>query len=244
MEEPVGPVGEQGALKVRLKVFEGPLDLLLHLIRNSKIDIYDIPMAEITAQYLEYLDWMKNLNLDVASEFLVMAATLTHIKSRMLLPAGEGDEDEEDPRNELVQRLLEYQQYKEASLQLRHMLTARSSLYGRLPEAAPEAREEVFLEVSIFELLTAFREVISLSEEGPAMVIQPDKFTVVDKMRMIMDLLEKGEEITFRGLFQPGSGRGELVASFLAILELARLRMMRIVQEGPEGEIRMLRVEN
>ena len=244
MDEPVGPAGEQGALKVRLKVFEGPLDLLLHLIRNSKIDIYDIPMAEITAQYLEYLDWMKNLNLDVASEFLVMAATLTHVKSRMLLPAVEGDEDEDDPRNELVQRLLEYQQYKEASLQLRQMMATRSALHGRQPEAAPESREEVFLEVSIFELLTAFREVLSLAAEGPAMLIQPEKFTVVDKMRMIMDLLETGEELTFRGLFERGAGRMEMVTSFLAILELVRLRMMCIVQEGPGREIRMIKVEH
>jgi segregation and condensation protein A len=226
----------QGVLKVRLAVFEGPLDLLLHLIRSQRIDIYDIPIAEITAQYLEYLDVMRDLNLDVASEFLVMAATLAHIKSRMLLPVHEKDEEEEDPRAELVHQLLEYQRYKEASMGLRERLEQRALLHGR-PADGERQREEIFMDVSLFELLRVFREVISTAAEGPALTVAPDRFAVVDKMGQIADLLATRETVGFRELFPPGAERGEIIAAFLAVLELVRMRIVRLAQAEFGGEI-------
>lgn len=233
----------EGALKVRLEIFEGPLDLLLHLIRSNKIDIYDIPMAEITAQYLDYLELMKELNLDIASEFLLMAATLTHIKSRMLLPATDECDEEEDPRSELVQQLLEYQRYKEASEGLKEMRSRRKLLFWRPAAEAPAGKEEIFLDVSLFELLKVFREVLSTAGEGPAMVVAPDKYSVVDKMNMIVDLLGKNKRLVFRELFGRGSPKGEIIAAFLAVLELVRLRMIRLNQTVSGGEINIAGVE-
>ena len=241
METPVTPEGSQGALNVKLKIFEGPLDLLLHLIRNHKVEIYDIPMAEITAQYLEYLELMKNLNLDIASEFLVMAATLTHIKSRMLLPVTE--EEEEDPRDELIQRLLEYQRYKEASLKFRDMRDKRALLRSREPADGPQTREEVFLEVSIFELLKAFREVIVQVAREQDLLIRTDQFSVVDKMSELMEALKGEKSLVFQEFFRKGSSRSELVATFLALLELVRLRMVRLSQKGHGEPIRIIGVK-
>jgi segregation and condensation protein A len=219
-----------GPLTVKLPAFEGPLDLLLHLIRNAKVDIYDIPMAEITAQYLEYLGMMERLNLDVASEFMVMAATLMHIKSRMLLPVSEEEGEEEDPRHELVQQILEYQRYKDAAQSLRDMRDRRSLVFPRGEEGAPRAQEEVFLEVSLFDLLNVFREVLARAGSVSDMVIAPDRFSVVDKMREIVERLEAAGEFFFRDLFPPGSVKGEVIASFLALLELVRMHMIRVVQ--------------
>jgi segregation and condensation protein A len=237
MENISGWIDLEGSLKVRLRVFEGPLDLLLHLIKGSKIDIYDIPMAEITSQYLEYLELMKDLNLDIASEFMIMAATLMHIKSRMLLPVHEEGGEEEDPRAELVQQLLEYQRYKEASQGLREMLQRRSLLFPRESGESAGSRDDVFIDVSLFELLKVFREVISTAQEGPGMVVAPDQYSVVDKMSLVMDLLGRRERLVFRDLFPAAAAKGEIVAAFLAILELVRLHMIHLSQREPGEEL-------
>ncbi len=236
MEDLAAWASLEGALKVKLEVFEGPLDLLLHLIRENRIDIYDIPMAEITAQYLQYLEIMKDLNLDIASEFMVMAATLMHIKSRMLLPVVEEGE-EEDPRAELVQQLLEYQRYKEASLGLKERLQARSLLFPRPEDGNPVTQEEIMVDVSLFQLLKVFRDVLSTAKEGPGMIVTPDKHSVVEKMRLIAERIDREGSLDFRGLFPAGAEVGEIVACFLAVLELVRMRMIGLEQPEPGGEI-------
>lgn len=239
---------------VKLSVFEGPLDLLLHLIRQNEVDITDIPIQRIAEQYLETIEVMQELNLDVAAEYLVMAATLALIKSRMLLP-DEGDEEEEgiDPRSDLVQRLLEYQRFKEAAETLSHRrLLGRDvwSVVGPGPEKTPESEREI--EVGLFELVAAFKEVLN-SAEGATLKheIESEPVTVRDRMLVVMDLLEDTETVEFMRIFEtPGEEgpptRSVLVATFLAVLELARLSALRIYQGlseagTPEGAIRVRR---
>jgi len=238
---------------VKLAVFEGPLDLLLHLIRQNEVDITDIPVARIAEQYLETIELMQDLNLDVAAEYLVMAATLALIKSRMLLPGEESeDEDAIDPRAELVQRLLEYQRFKEAAASLsKRRLLGRDvfSVIGPGPEPTPEAEREI--EVGLFDLVSAFKEMLENSEsESLLHEIESEHVTVRDRMMTVMDLLERNEQIEFTRIFESEEGgvasRPVLVATFLAILELARLSALRIYQGisergTPEGPIRVRR---
>ena len=239
---------------VKLAVFEGPLDLLLHLIRQNEVDITDIPIARIAGQYLDTIELMDELNLDVASEYLVMAATLALIKSRMLLPnESQEDEDGIDPRAELVQRLLEYQRFKEAAETLsRRRLLGRDvfSVIGPGPDRTPDAEREI--EVGIFELVAAFRDVLDNSESTEwKHEVETEHVTVRDRMMVVMDLLETNESIEFMRIFDsPGRdgrpSRPLLVATFLAVLELARLAALRIYQGlsergTPEGPIRMRR---
>lgn len=239
---------------VKLAIFEGPLDLLLHLIRQNEVDITDIPISRIAEQYLETIELMQVLNLDVAAEYLVMAATLALIKSRMLLP-DEAQEEEEglDPRAELVQRLLEYQRFKEAAESLsRRRLLGRDvwSVIGPGPERTPEAEREI--EVGVFELVAAFKEVLSKVEASTLRhEIETEHVTVRDRMMDVMEILEANESVEFMQIFQSADGPGlpsrpVLVATFLAILELARLAALRIYQGlsergTPEGAIRVRR---
>lgn len=240
---------------VKLAVFEGPLDLLLHLIRQNEVDITDIPIQRIAEQYLETIELMQELNLDIAAEYLVMAATLALIKSRMLLPS-EADEEEEgvDPRAELVQRLLEYQRFKEAAETLsRRRLLGRDvwSVVGPGPEKTPESEREI--EVGLYELVAAFKDVLDNAKGGEFKhEVETESVTVRDRMLVVMDLLEENETIEFMRIFEsPGEPGGVptrpvLVASFLAILELARLSALRIYQGlsergTPEGAIRVRR---
>jgi segregation and condensation protein A len=239
---------------VKLSVFEGPLDLLLHLIRHNEVDITDIPIARIAEQYLDTIELMQELNLDVAAEYLVMAATLALIKSRMLLP-DESQEDEEgiDHRAELVQRLLEYQRFKEAAEALsRRRLLGRDvfSVIGPGPERTPESEREI--EVGLFELVAAFRDVLDSTQATDLKhEIETEHVTVRDRMMVVMDLLEANESIEFMRIFETGEGasrpsRAILVVTFLAVLELARLSALRIYQGlsergTPEGPIRMRR---
>jgi len=240
---------------VKLAVFEGPLDLLLHLIRQNEVDITDIPIARIAEQYLATIEWMQELDLDVAAEYLVMAATLALIKSRMLLP-DESQEDDEgvDPRAELVQRLLEYQRFKEAAATLSNRrLLGRDvfSVIGPGPEKTPDAEREI--EVGLFDLIAAFREVLDHSKSAEwKHEVETEQVTVRSRMMVVMDLLETHESIEFRQIFEaPGedagpTSRAVLVATFLAILELARLTALRIYQGlsergTPEGPIRVRR---
>ncbi len=233
-----GPLVGSGAYAVKLSVFEGPLDLLLHLIRINEVEVTDIPIARIAEQYLEYLDLLRELNLDVAGEYLVMAATLAWIKSRMLLPSdGTVDEDEgPDPRAELVARLLEYQRFKEAAGEIGERRLLGRDVFGPVAaalEPVPEGEREI--EAGVFELVEAFRRVLRAA--GPAGLpheIEAETITVRDRMLVVMEMLDASESLDFERLVVGPEARRPsralLVASFLAILELARLALVRIYQ--------------
>ena len=223
---------------IKIPVFEGPLDLLLHLIRENKIDIYDIPIAIITRQYLEYIQMIKELNLDIAGDFLVMAATLIHIKSRMLLPPDEEvpSEELEDPRRELVQRLLEYQAFKEAALSLREKENEWIKIFQREP-SSDEDEEVIHLsDVNLFDLLDAFKKILETAPPETG-TITKETLTVKDKMHFIMDTLEGQEAVRFEDLFAGGITKSQIIVTFIALLELIRLGLMRAYQEKEFGNI-------
>ncbi|OGW56139.1 MAG: hypothetical protein A2Z09_02135 [Nitrospirae bacterium RBG_16_43_8] len=228
---------------IKVPVFEGPLDLLLHLIKENKVDIYDIPIAVITGQYLQYVEMLEELNLDVAGDFLVMAATLIHIKSRMLLPVDEeAPGEEEDPRLELIQRLLEYQTFKDASLGLREREEEWMNIFHREPikdeEAEPESAEpELYLfDINLFDLLGAFKKIIDTAP--PEVVrITREALTVKDKISHIMEMLENHETVRFEDLFKEDRSRIQIVVTFVALLELIRLGLIRAYQENDFGNI-------
>jgi segregation and condensation protein A len=229
---------------IKLPVFEGPLDLLLHLIRENKVDIYDIPISFITRQYLDYIEIMKELSLEIAGEFLVMAATLIQIKSRMLLPPEEKEEEGEeivDPRLELVQRLLDYQAFKDAAGILREREEESLLLFSREAaeteeESPEEAAEPSLFDVNIFDLLGAFKKMLD-SAPPEVRTITRETLTVKDKMFLIVDLLENTESIRFEELFKDTVTRTQLIVTFLALLELLRLGLARAYQEKEFGNI-------
>jgi segregation and condensation protein A len=226
--------------RVQLEIFEGPLDLLLHLIKKNEVSITDIPIATITEQYLATLELMQNLNLDVAGEFLVMAATLIHIKSRMLLPPSEeADEEEEgaDPRAELVRRLIEYTRFKDAAAQLeqREMLTR--DVFARSAAPVEEAAFPGFREVSVFELLSALRRVLERLPKDNVHEVTLDKITVREKMTLLLDTLRAQGQVLFEALFSEAKSRMEIIVTFLAMLELVKVRAVRIFQEQLGGPI-------
>jgi segregation and condensation protein A len=238
------------ACAVKLSVFEGPLDLLLHLIRLNEVDVTDIPIALIAKQYLEYLSLMRELNLDVAGEYLLMAATLAWIKSRMLLPPVEGDQEDEgaDPRAELIARLLEYQRFKEVAEELRERQILGRDVFearGPAPESTPEAEREI--EVGLIELLDAFRKVLRIAESADLRhEVATEVISVRERMIAVMDALHARDVIEFDQIFQideaVSRSRTMVVVTFLAILELVRLSALRLYQglgEGgvPEGPI-------
>jgi segregation and condensation protein A len=219
---------------VQLEIFEGPLDLLLHLIKKNEVSITDIPIAAITEQYLATLELMQNLNLDVAGEFLVMAATLIHIKSRMLLPAGDDEPDEDegiDPRQDLVRRLLEYQRFKDAAAELEQRDLLTRDVFTR-PAATEQVPPQGFREVSLFELLTALRRVIERLPKDNVHEVILEKITVRQKMTLILDILRAGERVIFEALFSEVKSRMEIIVTFLAMLELVKMRAIRIFQEA------------
>jgi len=232
--------------KVRLAVFEGPLDLLLYLIRRDELDIHDIRIEEITRQYMEYLGLMRMLDLDIAGEFLVMAATLMYIKSRMLLPAEEqpleAEEEGDDPRLDLIRQLLEYRRFKEAAERLGECQIERAQMFPRgqaepaLDEPDEPGRE--LAEVSLFDLLSAFREVLNrVSEHDLTREIIEEEYSVSDRIAEILERIRRERTLPFRALFRAGTGRAEVIATFLALLELIRLRQLRVRQARGFGEI-------
>ncbi len=228
--------------QVRIENFEGPLDLLLHLIKKSEINIYDIPIALITGQYLDYLETMTELNLSVAGEFLVMAATLLQIKSKMLLPVDETAKDEEDgpdPREELVRRLLEYKSYKDAARQLDSQERMWREIYTRAPAPREEepAGEETLDDVSLFDLVDALQGILNRNPGKSLMEIIPDNLTVRDRMNTILEALEGRESVSFAALFAASSHRLVIIVTFLALLELIRLRTARVFQPENFGPI-------
>ncbi len=236
--------------KVKLEVFEGPLDLLLYLIKKEEVDIYDIPIERITNQYMEYLTLMQMLNLEVAGEFLVMAATLMYIKSRMLLPADQQvtdteTEEGEDPRWELIRQLVEYKKFKDAGLQLGQREEQQANIFSRgSPESGIEVDKDIPLaEVSIFDLINAFNEVLKkASAREDFREIIEERFTVSDKIEEILYTLRDRSEMIFGELFANASSRAEVVVTFLALLELIRLKRLKVVQVEAFGEIRVLKV--
>lgn len=237
--------------RVRLEVFEGPLDLLLYLIRKEEVDIHDIPIERITSQYLEYLNLMQMLDLEVAGEFLVMAATLMAIKSRMLLPEEEraaeepgAEEPGEDPRWELVRRLIEYKKFKDAARELQERALAREDVFTREGmEAAAVTPGEVPLEdVSLFDLLNALNRALSRMRREEAAEIFAERYTVADKIEHLTALLREAPRWALSELFGRMRSRHEIVVTFLAMLELIRLRRLRAVQPVPFGEIWLERI--
>ena len=228
---------------VKLTVFEGPLDLLLFLIRKNEIDIYDIPIALITEQYMVYVEAMKSLNLDTAGEYLVLASTLMHIKSKLLLPpAEEGEgEEEEDPRDELVRQLLEYKAFKEAALNLdkRQMLGRDVFSTDAGHVAIEDAGAHEFREIGIFELVEVFRKLIIERGHEELLEIDIEKMSLADRISEIMDELYEKKDLTFTDLMGETGNRRRLIYTFLAILELMKLRLIRVYQSVPFGTIRI-----
>jgi len=234
------------AYPIRLQHFEGPLDLLIHLIKKNEVNIYDIPIALITHQYLEYLSLMQELNLDLAGEFLVMAATLIHIKSRMLIPRPtpdvDGELDEEDPREALVRRLLEHQKFKAAAELLHERETLRSAQHRRPDAAVAEAageEQEPELEVDLFSLLAAFRGVLERAKSRPRVVLPPEQMSIEERIEQLLERLSETEAVGFEELFADANTRAALIVTFLALLEMIRLKLIRAFQSGSFGPIRV-----
>ena len=233
--------------KVKLEVFEGPLDLLLYLIKKDELDIYDIPIGRITSQYLEYVRVLKFLDLDVAGDFVVMAANLIYIKSRSLLPADqqppEETAEEEDPRWELVRQLIEYKKFKDAAECLGRRALEQSTLFGRLADKQEFVPERPLGEVSIFDLINAFNSVARRAQSRENLQeIFEEHFSVSDKIDLIMKMTASGVPLAFSELFADAASRVEIVVTFLALLELIRLKQLRAVQAEEFGEIHLQRV--
>ena len=257
---PVEEAGEQPSAEfvvaarqftVSLPSFEGPLDLLLHLIREHKLDIFDIPIAFVTQEYLAYLQRMKELNLDVAGEFLVMAATLAHIKSRMLLPrqeeaADEAEEEQGDPREELVRRLLEYQKYKAAAEDLARQDLLGRDVFTRQVKAAEIPLDEGDLglkEVSVFKLIEALDKVLRNLKPGKQHEVVLERVSISDAISRIAELLRSQRQVTFFSLFDGMTERHRVIATFLGLLEMTRLKLVRIYQEEVAGDIVIARTD-
>lgn len=234
---PVDRSDDPFVYQVQLDKFEGPLDLLLHLIQKHEIDILDIPVHFITQRYLEYLDRMRGMSIDIASEYLVMAAVLTHIKSKMLLPqmpTDQGDDgplDEVDPREELVRRLLEYQRYKQAAVELLTRGTLGETVFTRPETPAPEVlTPRPLAEIPMHALLEAFTKLLSKKKVKVEHEIAFERVTITDRIHQIADLLKVRRSMAFDSLFATEATKGEIVVTFLALLEMAKLRMIKLAQ--------------
>jgi segregation and condensation protein A len=227
--------------EVKLEIFQGPLDLLLHLIRKNEVDIFDIPIATIADQYLEYLDMMKALNINVAGDFLVMASTLLHIKSRLLLPQF-GEDEEEDPRVEITRPLLEYLRLKEmAGELLERELLDRDVFTRRLsPDYTVQLEsEEPLLDVNLFQLMDAFKRILDERLPGVPLRVEFEKWSLKDKTTHILERLKDEGSIYFRDLFTEDRTISEFIVTFLALLELVHVGMIRVFQPDPDKDIRL-----
>jgi len=233
--------------KIKLPIFEGPLDLLLYLVKKDHLNIYDIPIAKVTAQYLEYLNLMQLLDLNIAGEFLVMAATLMQIKSKMLLPPEpqEGIEaEEEDPREELVRRLLEYEKFKEIAESLRQRESSQEQVFKRPkvePDNAGTDDKEVYFEASIFDLISAFSQALKDVPKEVFYEVIKDEFTIEEKIHQILHLLLVNASVRLSDLFSQAKNKIEIIVTFLAILELIRMKEIIARQKELFQEIEILR---
>lgn len=235
--------------KVKLEVFEGPLDLLLYLIRKNEVDIYDIPIERITKQYMEYLDLMRMLDLEIAGEFLVMAATLMVIKSRTLLPVEERTElaeegEDADPRWELIRQLVEYKKFKDVAVHLQKRELVQENVFARRPvelEAIDDSSLDLG-ELSIFDLINAFNETLKRAATREDLrEIFEETFTVSDKIQWILSIVQEQPRLLFSKLFENAATRTEIVVTFLALLELIRMKQVRVRQSEHFGEIEIIR---
>jgi segregation and condensation protein A len=238
--------------KVKFEVFEGPLDLLLYLIKREEVDIYQVNLTKLATQFIEYIDMMRMLDLEIAGEFLVMASTLMYIKSRELLPidqqvATEEEEEGEDPRWELIRQLVEYKKFKDAAAQLQDLEFRQERIYPRLP-VKPEfdaAQAPLQTNVSLFDLINAVNLVLQRVNErvGSTRDIFEDKWTVSEKITTLLQMLKEASELKFSDLFASATSRSEVVATFLAMLELIRLGQIAAAQHEAFGEILIVRAE-
>ncbi|HTR43284.1 MAG TPA: segregation/condensation protein A [Pseudomonadales bacterium] len=239
--------------KVQFEVFEGPLDLLLYLIKKEEVDIYEVNLTKLATQFIEYIDTMRLLDLEIAGEFLVMASTLMYIKSRELLPVEqqaqvEGEEEGEDPRWELIRQLVEYKKFKDAAAQLQGLESRQEHIFPRVPgklefeSAAPATTKP---EVSIFDLLNAVNAILKRIEkrEGTTREIFEDKWTVSEKIEFILKVITDRGGVKFSELFESAANRSEVVCTFLALLELIRLKQLVCVQPEHFSEIEICRAQ-
>ena len=223
-------------------IFEGPMDLLVHLIKKHEVDIYDIPIALITEKYLKYLEWMKAINIDVAGDFILMASTLTKIKSRMLLPVHEEETDDEDPRLEIVKPLEEYLKLKSAANELSTRNVLGEDTFVRNPnqENHSMGQDDKIIKVGLFELIDAFQTILEkISKHRGVDIITADTVSVRDRIVQIVEIFETRKSVTFNELFPMNTNKSEVVVTFLAILEMVRLSLINIVQNTQTGIIRL-----
>ena len=223
-------------------IFEGPMDLLVHLIKKNELDIYDIPIALITEQYLQYVDWMKAMNVEFAGDFIVMASTLAQIKSRMLLPVHDGeDEEEEDPRLELTRPLLEYLQMKSVADQLveRNLLGEKTFIRNPSRDEFLTNPDDDYIKIGLFELIDAFQKILDRIPGDHRVEMSTDEISVKDRISQIVDILESRASFTLLELFSDKPGRQEVIVTFLALLEMVKLTLIRVVQNLNTGIIRI-----
>ncbi len=238
---------EETDYKVRLEIFEGPLDLLLYLIKKEEIDIYNVSLERITRQYLDYIDTFQALNIELASEFIVMAANLMYIKSRELLPKDvqppDEEADEDDPRWELIRQLVEYKKFKEAAQFLGVQEVKSDELFVTTPEMPDlDAPVETMGQVGIFDLIRAFQRILKRFENtSDFREIVNDRYTVADKIEHLLDIVPPGSRVRFEELFTSAASRGEVIVTFLAMLELIKLNHLQVEQEQLLGEIVVVR---
>ena len=239
--------------KIKVADFEGPFDLLLHLIKKNKMDIYNVEIYKITNQYLQYLDEMKEMDLEITSEFIVIAATLIEIKSKSLLPKAKVEEEnEEDVEKRLMQRLIEYRQIKAVSGFFKERYQNSGEIYSKKPEIIEEVKtapnnDDIFKNLTLLDLYNIYNNVLEhyYNKRNTVNVVQKkiyvDKFKVEDKMNELMDKFQSEKIIKFRSIINESECKLETVVSFLALLELIKLRMITVYQEGNFGEIMMKR---
>jgi segregation and condensation protein A len=230
---------------VKLEIFEGPMDLLLHLIKTHELDIYDIPIAPITQQYLDYIELMKSLDMEIAGEFLVMAATLTHIKSRMLLPPSDTPEEDDgvDPRAELIRRLLEYKRFKDAASSLEEREQEWSRVFTRETEAAaelPPDDQPLLFDFHLFDLLAALKDVLARVPDA-GIELTAEAVSITEKISYILSRLENADSLLFADLFDGSTTKSHVIATFMALLELMKNRVVRAVQVEQFGAIRLMK---
>ncbi|MFO7871418.1 MAG: segregation/condensation protein A [Kiritimatiellia bacterium] len=229
--------------KIELEVFEGPLDLLLYLIKKEEVDIHNIPIQKITTQYMEYLNLMRMLDLNIAGEFIVMAATLMMIKSRMLLPVEdrpEMEEEEEDPRWDLVRQLVEYKKFKDAALDLQNREIRQEDVFSSTGESAPPEPDDPGLalrDVSLFDLISAFNDALKRARPEEIGEISADRFSVSDQIDVILHAVRESVRVAFSALFPPEAHRHEIICTFLGLLELIRLKQIAASQDSVFSEI-------
>ncbi len=217
------------------------MDLLVHLIRKNELDIYDIPIALITKQYLEYLEWMQAMNIDYAGDFLLMASTLTQLKSRMLLPVHEGQDEEEDLMQEITRPLVEYLQMKSVADQLVERNLLGEKTFIRTPDRGEflTGPDDEFIKIGLFELIDAFQKILERIPDDHRVEMSADEISVKDKITQIVDILEVKQSITFMELFSDNPDRFEIIVTFLAILEMVKLTLIRMVQHVQTGVLRI-----